>query len=138
MNAELQAAHELVPVEDELDAVAVRKAVRRIGALVGLSHTAIEALATAGSELASNIAVHAGRGTVRVEAVEEAGRTGVAVTARDDGPGIVSPEQALGDGHSTAGGLGLGLAGARRLVDRFELQTTPGAGTTVVLHRWLP
>src|SRR5262245_53445005 len=94
-------------------------------------------LATAISEIARNITTYAGSGEVVIEVVRDAdGRRGVRVIARDEGPGIEDLDRALTDGYTTGGGLGLGLPGARRLVDEFEIQTTPGQGTTVTLVKW--
>src|ERR1044071_6723579 len=89
-------------------------------------------LATAISEIARNITAYRVRGEVLIDLVRDAnGRRGVRVIASDDGPGIEDLERALTDGYTTGGGLGLGLPGARRLVDEFHIQTTPGEGTTV-------
>jgi serine/threonine-protein kinase RsbT len=94
-------------------------------------------LATAISEIARNITTYANRGEVLIDIVRDArGRRGVRVVARDEGPGIENLERALTDGYTTGGGLGLGLPGARRLVDEFEIQTGPGEGTTVTLIKW--
>jgi serine/threonine-protein kinase RsbT len=77
------------------------------------------------------------RGEVLLELVRDgAGRQGIRVVARDEGPGIDDVERALTDGYTTGGGLGLGLPGARRLVDEFAIETAPGAGTTVTLVKW--
>ena len=94
-------------------------------------------LATAISEIARNITTYAKRGEVFIELVRDSnGRRGVKVIARDQGPGIADLERALTDGYTTGGGLGLGLPGARRLVDEFDIQTAPGQGTTVTLVKW--
>jgi serine/threonine-protein kinase RsbT len=138
MNADRSSSTEWISVIEELDVVLVRAAVRRLGGAMGLSRVGIEALATASSEISTNIVTHAGGGHVCVEGVAGAHRRGVVVTARDEGPGIAELERAFEDGYSTSGGLGLGLCGARRLVDDFELESLPGRGTVIVLRKWRP
>jgi serine/threonine-protein kinase RsbT len=123
-------------IRDESDVVIARKLAREVARKAGLSETAIDRLATAISEIARNTFVHAGAGEMFLDMVEEAGRRGVVVTARDAGPGISEPARAMQDGYSTAKTLGLGLASARRLVDDFQLVSVPGTGTTVVLKKW--
>ena len=118
------------------DVFVARRKVRELGARVGLSEAAIAALATAASELARNIVVHAGIGEILVGTLADSSRHGVVVIARDNGPGILDITQAMHDGHSTAAGLGLGLPSARRLVDEFDIESTVGVGTTVTLRKW--
>ena len=93
-------------------------------------------IVTAASELARNTLDHGGGGAVRVESVSQGGRRGVRLTFEDQGPGIPDVEQALVDGHTTYGGLGLGLPGCRRLMDDFEITSGPGRGTTVTMAKW--
>jgi serine/threonine-protein kinase RsbT len=93
-------------------------------------------LATAISEIARNITAYAVRGEVLLDVVHDGARRGVRVVASDDGPGIEDLERALQDGYTTGGGLGLGLPGARRLVDEFDIETAPGEGTRVTLVKW--
>ena len=95
-------------------------------------------IATAISEISRNIVKFAERGEVTISLVSEDGRRGISVVARDVGPGIADPEEALRDGYSTYQGLGLGLPGAKRLMDRFHLTSVPGEGTTVTMEKWLP
>jgi serine/threonine-protein kinase RsbT len=95
------------------------------------------ALVTALSEVARNVLVHGGGGEIRLGVIEESGRRAIAVAARDQGPGIADTEQAMRDGYSTAGSLGLGLSSAQRLVHEFELISTDGCGTTVLLKQWI-
>jgi serine/threonine-protein kinase RsbT len=102
----------------------------------GLSASATHALATAVSEIARNIVVHAGVGELTVCVVDDLDRRGLMVTACDTGAGIPDLEQAMQDGYSTRESLGLGLSGARRLVDEFELVSAPDRGTTVILKKW--
>jgi len=119
------------------DVVRVRQQVRVVAAGSGLSLVDQTKLVTAASELARNALVHGGGGTARVEVVTSAtGRTGVRVGFSDDGPGIADVDLALTDGWTSGSGLGLGLSGARRLVDEFELTSTPGGGTSVSVVKW--
>ncbi len=119
------------------DVVRIRQQVRARAAATGLSLVDQTKLVTAASELARNALVHGGGGMARVEMVTSAsGRAGIKVTFSDTGPGIADPDLALTDGWSTGNGLGLGLSGARRLVDEFTLTSEPGAGTTVVVAKW--
>ncbi len=92
---------------------------------------------TAASELARNTLVYGGGGTVTSGVVARGSRRGVAALFEDSGPGIADVEEAMTDGWTSGGGLGLGLSGARRLVDDFELESTPGRGTTVTIIKWV-
>jgi anti-sigma regulatory factor (Ser/Thr protein kinase) len=125
-------------VREESDLAMARKEIRTLSARHALGDAATEALATAASEIARNMLVHAGHGELTIRGASAGDRQGVIVIARDGGAGIADIEQAMSDGFSTGTGLGLGLAGARRLVDEFELTSTPGEGTTVVLRKWRP
>src|SRR5579859_863716 len=125
-----------LPIETSDDVVRVRQRVREKAAGSGLSLVDQTKLVTAASELARNALVHGGGGTARVELVQSGvGRTGIRIAFSDKGPGIA--DLALADGWTTGNGLGLGLSGARRLVDEFELVSKPGAGTSVVVTKWL-
>src|SRR5688572_23192489 len=128
----------LLSLRDESDLVGVRRHVHELGERQGLTPLAIEALATAVTEIARNVLVHAESGTIRLSAAPARGGTGraVVVEVADRGPGIADIEAALVDGFSTGTGLGLGLPGARRLVDVFDVQTVAGRGTTVRLEKW--
>ena len=123
-------------VHEEADVAMARRYVRELARHAGLQPSATEALATAVSELARNIVVHANQGEMVFKVARERGRHGVVVIASDRGRGVVDPEAAMTDGYSTGGGLGLGLSSARRLVDEFELVSAPVGGTTVVLKKW--
>jgi serine/threonine-protein kinase RsbT len=125
-----------LPINDEWDAAVARRHVRQLAQLAGLAEASTEALATALSEIVHNVVVHAKRGEASIAVVEEDGRRAVVVVVRDSGPGIPDVSRAMQDGYSTANGLGLGLPGARRLVDEFELLSAVGRGTTVVLKKW--
>jgi serine/threonine-protein kinase RsbT len=126
-----------VAITTDADVVTARQRARSMGGELGFTSTDLTLLATAISEVARNITAYAGEGEVRLRVVRGTnGRQGIEVVASDDGPGIANVELALQDGYTTGGGLGLGLPGARRLVDEFELQTSPGEGTTVRLVKW--
>jgi serine/threonine-protein kinase RsbT len=126
-----------LPIRSGDDVVRVRQQVRVVAAENGLSLVDQTKLVTAASELARNALVHGGGGTARLEAVTSAaGRAGVRIGFIDEGPGISDIDLALTDGWTTGQGLGLGLSGARRLVDEFELTSKPGGGTSVVVVKW--
>jgi serine/threonine-protein kinase RsbT len=126
-----------VSIRDEVDVAIACKRARELAGEAGLPEAAAGALATAVSEVARNVFVHARRGEVLLALVAEPGRRGVAVIARDRGPGIPHLERALQDGFSTARTLGLGLPGARRLVDEFDIESIVGHGTTVTMRKWV-
>ena len=125
-----------VPVSRDADVVTARQQGREVAARAGFSTSAQTLIATAISEISRNIVKFAERGEVAISLVTEDGRTGVRVVARDVGPGIADTEEALRDGYSTYHGLGLGLPGAKRLMDRFHLSSVPGEGTTVTMEKW--
>jgi serine/threonine-protein kinase RsbT len=125
-----------IPIESDADVVRARQLARELAASLSLSSTDQTLLATAISEVARNITAYAERGEVTVGMVENGGRRGIRVVAHDDGPGIADLERALQDGYTTGGGLGIGLPGARRLVDEFDIDSAPGRGTTVTLVKW--
>jgi serine/threonine-protein kinase RsbT len=126
-----------VPIEHEPDIVAARQKGRELAASLGFSRTDQTLLATAISEVARNIVSYAGRGTIELSAIEADSRRGIMIVARDRGPGITNLELAMRDGYSTGNSLGVGLPGARRIVDEFDIASTPGMGTTVTLKKWL-
>lgn len=124
-----------VPVHSDADIVAARRAAREMASRTGFTGTDLTIIATAVSEVARNIVRFAGTGEVVVSAVDDP-RPGLLVVARDSGPGIADVDQALEDGYSTYHGLGLGLPGARRLMDEFSIASEPGHGTTVTMTKW--
>ena len=127
----------VIPIESDADVVTARQRARRMAGELELTSTDQTLLATAISEVARNITTYAVRGEVQLSIVrDDAGRKGIQVIARDDGPGIENLELALQDGYTSGGGLGLGLPGARRLVDDFHIETAPGQGTKVTLVMW--
>ena len=128
---------ERIAIESDADVVTARQRARALAVGLEMPSTDQTLLATAISEVARNITAYAVRGEVLLELVSDArGRQGIRVIARDQGPGIADLERAMTDGYTTGGGLGLGLPGARRLVDEFDIETAPGAGTTVTLVKW--
>jgi serine/threonine-protein kinase RsbT len=125
-----------IAIESDADVVTARQRARELAADLELSSTDQTLLATAISEVARNITTYAQRGEVLVSIVQDEDRRGIRVIARDQGPGIADLDRALQDGFTTGGGLGLGLPGARRLVDDFSIDSSPGRGTTVTLVKW--
>jgi serine/threonine-protein kinase RsbT len=125
-----------VGIEREADIVLARQAGRTLAATSGFSTTDQTLIATAISEVARNIVVYAQRGEIIVSQIADGARIGVQVIARDEGPGIDNIEMAMRDGFSTKNSLGLGLPGARRLMDDFHLESEPGRGTTVTMKKW--
>jgi serine/threonine-protein kinase RsbT len=127
---------ERVTVASDQDVVRVRQLVRTVAVSVELSLVDQTKLVTAASELARNTLVHGGGGVVEVERVENGRRSGIRISFVDQGPGIADLDLALTDGYTTGGGLGLGLSGARRLVDEFGIDTAAGQGTSVTVTKW--
>lgn len=125
-----------VSIATDQDVVVARQRGRAIALELGFSASDSTLLATAISELARNIVSYAEQGQILLRAAQNSGRPCVTVVARDDGPGIPSIEQALRDGYSTSGSLGLGLPGVRRLVEEFEIISEVGRGTTVTIRKW--
>jgi serine/threonine-protein kinase RsbT len=125
-----------IPIRSDADVVTARKQGRELAAQAGFSATECTIIATAVSEIARNIVMFAQRGEVVVSLVGENSRQGVTVVARDSGPGIPDLERALQDGYSGYGGMGLGLPGARRLMDEFEVTSEIDKGTTVTMTKW--
>jgi serine/threonine-protein kinase RsbT len=127
----------VIPIESDADVVTARQRARQMAGELDLTTTDQTLLATAISEVARNITTYATRGEVVLSVVrDDNGRRGIQVIARDQGPGIEDLELALQDGYTSGGGLGLGLPGARRLVDDFSIETAPGQGTKVTLVMW--
>ncbi|HEV3232362.1 MAG TPA: anti-sigma regulatory factor [Candidatus Dormibacteraeota bacterium] len=130
-------AERVVRVANDADVVAAREAARALAVEVGFRGTDLVLIATAISELARNILVYARTGEVRLSVVTSAHRRGVRVVAADEGPGIADIELAMQDGYTSGRGLGVGLPGARRLMDDFEIDSGPGRGTRVTVVKWL-
>ncbi|MEV1288220.1 ATP-binding protein [Micromonospora sp. NPDC049679] len=123
-------------IASDQDVVRVRQMVRTVAVAVKLSLVDQTKLVTAASELARNTLVYGGGGEVLVSIVENGRRRGVRIVFTDKGPGIADLDLALTDGYTTGGGLGLGLSGARRLVDEFDIETAAGKGTRVTVTKW--
>ncbi|PZR53213.1 anti-sigma regulatory factor [Xylanimonas oleitrophica] len=125
-----------MPVDTDADVVKVRQAVRGLTQQARLSLVDQTKFVTAASELARNTLVHGGGGHVEAQVVSEGRRTGVRAVFVDDGPGIADIDLAMTDGWTSGTGLGLGLSGSRRLVERFVIDSAPGAGTRVEIVSW--
>jgi len=125
-----------VPIRSDADVVLARAQGRLLAAELGFSSTDATVIATAVSEVARNIVQHAGRGELQFDTVRDRDRVGIRITARDNGPGISDIDEALRPGYSTASSLGLGLPGAKRLMDEFEIHSELGQGTQVTMTKW--
>jgi len=125
-----------VRVASDADTVLARQAGRDAALRLGFSRTDATFVATAISEIARNITVHAGEGEITVAGLSEDGRHGLIVTARDEGPGIADVPAVLRDDYSSELGLGMGLWGATRLMDKIDVSSEPGKGTTVTMKKW--
>ena len=128
--------HETVPIVVDDDIVRVRQRVRDLAVGLGFSLVDQTKLVTAASELDLNTLVYGLVGTLRIETVINERKTGLRLTFEDQGPGIADTALALTDGYTTGNGLGLGLSGARRLSQDFELSSRPGEGTRITIARW--
>lgn len=131
------AADTCVVIERDTDIVTARQKGRELAAAAGFSSTDQTIIALAISEIARNIVSYAQRGKVMLHRMDEGGRRGIEIVAQDEGPGIADVELAMRDGYSTAKSLGVGLPGAKRVMDEFELVSAPGKGTTVTMKKWL-
>lgn len=125
-----------LPVRLEQDVVLARQLVRKLASEAGMRLVDLTKLVTAVSELARNTVVYGGGGDMDWSVLEDGVQVGVRLLFRDEGPGIPDLKLAMTDGWTSGNGMGLGLTGARRLVDEFELDTTPGAGTRITITRW--
>jgi serine/threonine-protein kinase RsbT len=127
---------EELPIQTPSDIVIARQAVRAAATGLGFSLVDQTKIVTAASELARNTLDYGGGGVVRLIQLEENPRRGLRLVFEDHGPGIPDVQLALKDGYTTGGGLGLGLGGARRLVNDFEIESAPGQGTRIAITRW--
>jgi serine/threonine-protein kinase RsbT len=125
-----------LPLHNEHDIVLGRQAVRRMAVQQGFSLVDQTKMVTAASELARNALIYGGGGTLKWMLLDEGAKRGLRLAFEDRGPGIPNLDLALTDGWSSGKGLGLGLSGTRRLVNEFEIESTVGAGTRVVITRW--
>lgn len=128
----------IVPLNSDEDVVRLRQTLRET--LVSDKFSLIDQtkIVTAASELARNTLRYGGGGEARIQKIFNGSKNGIRLSFIDEGPGIANIEQALADGYSTGGGLGLGLSGAKRLSDEFHIDTAPGRGTTVTITKWKP
>jgi serine/threonine-protein kinase RsbT len=125
-----------IRIAEDTDLIPARAEGRALAERQGFSRTDATLIATAISEIARNIVVHVGEGEVVLRALDEGRRCGVLVVARDEGPGIRDMDSAVRQGYAESTSLGLGLPGARRLMDEFELESSPETGTTVKMVKW--
>ena len=132
MSSELQVA-----IEREADIVTARQKSRELAASVGFSSTDQTIIALAVSEIARNIVSYAQRGEIGFTVHAGPARRGLEIVARDQGPGIQNIDLAMRDGYSTARSLGMGLPGARRVMDEFEIASSVGQGTVITMRKWL-
>jgi serine/threonine-protein kinase RsbT len=127
----------LVEIKSDLDIIAARQKGRALAAALEFSPSELTLIATAISELARNIVLYAKRGDVTLRWIERGGMRGILVRASDRGPGIEDVHRVLQGGYSTSRSLGLGLSGVKRLMDEFEIDSKPGAGTRVTVRKWV-
>jgi serine/threonine-protein kinase RsbT len=125
-----------VVVRQDTDIVLACQKGRALAEQVGIKGDSQVVVVIAISEVARNIVNYAGCGEIVLGVIGQDGRQGISIVARDEGPGISDIGKALQDGYSTGGGLGLGLAGAKRLMDEFEVTSEPGKGTTITMAKW--
>jgi len=127
---------ERLPLRSDSDIIRMRQEVRAWAIAIALSLVDQTKLVTAASELGRNTRIYGGGGDVTLEILENGARRGVRLSFVDQGPGIADVELALKDGYTSGGGLGLGLGGAKRLSNEFQIITAPGQGTSVIITRW--
>jgi serine/threonine-protein kinase RsbT len=125
-----------VRIEAEADIAVARRAVREVAMQIGFGATEIARIVTAASELGRNVHKYAGNGVMRWRAVAAGEKAGLELRFEDQGPGISDVNDALREGFTTGGGLGMGLPGAKRLMDEMEIETAPGKGTNIVVRKW--
>lgn len=126
-----------VPIDSESQILIARQQARLLAAELGFWSVEQSFIAMAISEVALNILQYAGKGEVVLSKTQKNGGQGILIEARDDGPGIPDVERAMQEGYSTSGGAGLGLAGAKRLMDEFDIVSEVGKGTTVTMKKWV-
>ena len=126
----------VMPIRNEVDVVIARQRGRALASKLRFSSSELTLIATAISEVARNIVIYAGTGEIVLRIVEQGQRRGLAVFARDRGPGIADIDRAMQDGYSTSHGLGIGLPGSKRLMDEFAVASEVGKGTVVSMTKW--
>ncbi|MHC0062296.1 anti-sigma regulatory factor [Nostoc sp. UIC 10890] len=127
---------ETINIQSSIDVVLVRQSVRQLAVEIGFGLVDQTKIITAASELARNTLDYGGGGTLKLETLQEGRRRGLRLTFEDRGPGISDIELALKDGFTTGNGLGMGLGGAKRLANEFEIQSVVGEGTRIIIVRW--
>ncbi len=128
---------EAIPISDVGDLSGARLRARSMSAAIGFDERGVEEITLVVSELATNLVKHAKSGVLRLQRIEEDGKSGIQIDSEDQGPGIPNVEQAIADDFSTTGSLGCGLGAVNRLMDEFDVTSRPGAGTSIVCRRWL-
>jgi serine/threonine-protein kinase RsbT len=123
-------------IRSDLDIVIARTLARDVAKVLGFGAIDQARIATAVSELARNIFLYAGTGSVTVREVDQNGRRGIEIVCEDQGPGIPDMELAMTDGYTSSRGMGMGLPGARRLMDEFDVRSEQGIGTTIICRKW--
>jgi serine/threonine-protein kinase RsbT len=126
-----------IAIDAVADIVTARQRGREMALRIGFSETEATLIATIISELARNIVLYAQRGEIGLESTSEAGKSGLVIVSRDQGPGIPDVQRAMVGGYSTSGGLGLGLSGVQRMVDELHIDTRIGKGTVITAKKWL-
>jgi serine/threonine-protein kinase RsbT len=126
-----------VTIINEWDIVAARQLGRNVAKELGFGIVDQARITTAISELARNIFLYAGKGQICIDKLNEGGKVGLVINATDNGPGISDIRQVMEDGFSTSGGLGAGLPGVKRLMDQFDIESSPGDGTKIKATKWL-
>jgi serine/threonine-protein kinase RsbT len=132
----ITARTEQLPVRAQQDIVGVRQVVRSWCLGIGMGLVDLTKIVTAASEIARNTVEYGGGGELTIEEVRDGLRSGVRLVFQDQGPGISDIAQAMTDGYTTGTGMGLGLGGTKRLVDHFEIESTPGEGTRIAITKW--
>jgi len=127
----------IVQINVDIDIVTARQEGRALAAQLGFSSSEQVFIATAISEAARNILQYAGKGTIALCILDEGNKSGILIVAQDSGPGILNIEKALIDGYSSSGGLGLGLAGMKRLMSELEIISEIDKGTTLIMKKWV-
>ena len=125
-----------VKIAVEADIAVARRAIREVAVQIGFGPTEVARIVTAASELSRNVHKYAGSGVMQWHAIENGSHGGLELCFEDQGPGIADVNEALREGFTTGGGLGMGLPGAKRLMDEMEIQSAPGHGTKVVVRKW--
>lgn len=128
--------HMSMPLSSDLDVLKARQQGKKLAALLHFSTSEQTIIATAISEIARNTVLYAKSGLIALSVVQQGRKRGVQVVTKDDGPGIADLAQAMQDGYSTSQGLGIGLPGARRLMDEFDIVSEVGKGTVITMKKW--